>query len=150
MKPDKEQFSSVESVPDEVSQADQHVRNKSKIRRNNSDEEIISLESSCDETELESCTIEVSGVNKNTSHETIKMFFESRKKSGGGKIEEIWYNSRNGNYIITFISREGTFAINMKRNRSTVELMAVLIHKLAFDYRRKVIIIIETAARSKV
>ena len=66
--------------------------------------------SSSDEHELESCSIEVSGVDKETTQETLKMFFQNRKKSGGGKIEDVWYNKSNGNYIITFGNREGELA----------------------------------------
>ena len=69
-----------------------------------------SPESSSDEHELESCSIEVSGVNKETSQETLKMFFENRRKSGGGQIEDVWFNKSNGNYIITFENREGKLA----------------------------------------
>ena len=69
-----------------------------------------SQESSSDEQELESCSIEVSGVDKETTQETLKMFFQNRKKSGGGKIEDVWYNKSNGNYIITFGNREGELA----------------------------------------
>ena len=74
------------------------------------DDEEASPESSSDEHELESCSIEVSGVNKETSQETLKMFFENRRKSGGGQIEDVWFNKSNGNYIITFKNREGKLA----------------------------------------
>ena len=67
----------------------------------------VTEESSSEEPELESSTIEVSGVSKNTSQETVKMFFESRKRSGGGKTERISYNPRYRNYVITFAEREG-------------------------------------------
>ena len=71
------------------------------------DREMSPEGSSCDESELQSCTIEVGGVNKNTSEETVKMFFENRRKSGGGKMDNIWFNKETGNYIITFLTREG-------------------------------------------
>ena len=71
------------------------------------DDEEASPESSSDEHELESCSIEVSRVNKETSQETLKMFFENRRKSGGGQIENVWFNKSNGNYVITFKNREG-------------------------------------------
>ena len=63
--------------------------------------------SSGEESDLESCTIEVSGVNTNTSLETLRMFFESRRTSRGGKIDGDIGRTSNGNYIITFKDREG-------------------------------------------
>ena len=75
-------------------------------RVNPDDREMSAEGSSSDESELQSCTIEVSGVNENTSQETVKMFFESRRKSGGGKVDNVWFNKENGHYVITFLARE--------------------------------------------
>ena len=61
--------------------------------------------SSSEESDFESCTIEVIGVKKETAQNTVKMFFTSRKKSGGGNIDKIWQDSESGNYIITFSER---------------------------------------------
>ena len=63
---------------------------------------IFGEESSLNEEEMESCRIQVSGVSKDTSKETLKMFFENQKKSGGGEVEDIWYDDNSGNYTITF------------------------------------------------
>ena len=81
-------------------------RNPVEERVNLDDGEMSSEGSSSDESELQSCTIEVSGVSKNTSQETVKMFFESRRKSGGAKVDNIWFNKENGHYVITFLERE--------------------------------------------
>ena len=98
---------------DNVTHADQPPMNESELRKSlvMGTSVIEEQLSSIDEPELQSCTIDVSGVNKNTSQETVKMFFENRKKSGGGKIEDMWYNNSNGNYVITFTPREGKFLI---------------------------------------
>ena len=64
-------------------------------------------EANYDETELESHSVEVSGVNKETSQETLKMFFQNRRKSGGGKIDHIWCDEDTGNFVITFENRDG-------------------------------------------
>ena len=71
------------------------------------DQDTSSGNSSCDESDLKSCSVEVSGVNKDTSQETLKMFFQSRRKTGGAKIDDLWYNKSTGNYIITFEERHG-------------------------------------------
>ena len=64
-------------------------------------------ETDYDETDLKSHSIEVSGVNKDTSQETLKMFFQNRRKSGGGKIDHIWFEEDTGNFVITFENRDG-------------------------------------------
>ena len=67
--------------------------------------------SSGEESDLESCTIEVGEVNNSTTLETLKMFFESRRTSGGGKIDGDIGRSGNGNYIVTFKDRGGKFSL---------------------------------------
>ena len=72
------------------------------------DDNINPSSSSDSEAEIPmSCTIEVSGVAFTTSEETLRMFFKSRKKSGGGEIEQLWHNKEKGTYVITFKKREG-------------------------------------------
>ena len=68
---------------------------------------IFGEESSLNEEEIESCRIQLSGVSKETSKETLKMFFENEKKSGGGEVEDIWHDDNSGNYTITFSLRTG-------------------------------------------
>ena len=63
--------------------------------------------SSSDESDIESCTIQVSGVKRQTSEDTVKKFFSSRRKSGGGKIEDFSYNEATKTYTITYTDREG-------------------------------------------
>ena len=63
-------------------------------------------ESTLDESVIQSYSIEVSGVDKNTSAETVRMYFENEKRSKGGPTDNVWYNVKNGNYVVTFISSE--------------------------------------------
>ena len=63
---------------------------------------IFGEECSLNEEDIQSCGIQVSGVSRDTSKETLKMFFENEKKSGGGEVEDIWYDDNSGNYTITF------------------------------------------------
>ncbi len=60
-----------------------------------------------EEEELETCSVEVRGVKEKTSQETVKMYFGNRKRSGGGKVSDIWHNTTNGYYIVTFAERDG-------------------------------------------
>ena len=69
------------------------------------DEQRTEQGNSDEEFDLQSFTIEVSGVKKETSEEIVKMFFENSRKSGGGKIENMWYDNDSGKYIITFSER---------------------------------------------
>ena len=63
-------------------------------------------ESTLDESVLQSYSIEVSGVDKNTSAETVRMYFENQKRSRGGPVDNVWYNAKNGNYVVTFAGSE--------------------------------------------
>ena len=58
-----------------------------------------------EELDFQSFTIEVSGVKKETSEEIVKMFFTNSRKSGGGDIDNMWYDKDSGNYIVTFSER---------------------------------------------
>ena len=51
-------------------------------------------ESTLDESVVQSYSVEVSGVDKRTSAETIKMYFENEKRSNGGPIDNVWYNAK--------------------------------------------------------
>ncbi len=70
-------------------------------------ETMVSSEGSEDESDVQSYTIEVYGVKKKTSEETLHMFFQSRRRSGGGPIEQLWFNKENNSYMITFKDRQG-------------------------------------------
>ncbi len=72
-----------------------------------SQETMVSSQGSEDESDLQSCTIEVYGVKKKTSEETLHMFLQSRRRSGGGPIEQLWFNKENNSYMITFKDRQG-------------------------------------------
>ena len=68
---------------------------------------IFTEESIFNEEDMQGCGIQVTGVNKDTSKETLKMFFENEKKSGGREVEDIWYDDSSGNYTITFSQGAG-------------------------------------------
>ena len=57
------------------------------------------------EFDFRSVTIDVSGVKKETSEEIVKMFFTNSRISGGGDIDNMWYDKDSGNYIVTFSER---------------------------------------------
>ena len=53
----------------------------------------------------ESCrprAIRVQGIRKATSKEFLQLFFENRRKSGGGDVEHVDYDDREGIAVITF------------------------------------------------
>ena len=53
----------------------------------------------------ESCrprAIHVQGICKDTSEEFLQLFFENRRKSGGGDIEHVDYHNEEGIAVITF------------------------------------------------
>ena len=53
----------------------------------------------------ESCqprAIRVQGICKDTSEELLQLFFENRRKSGGGDLENVDYHNEEGIAVITF------------------------------------------------
>ena len=58
-----------------------------------------------EELDFQSLTLEVSGVKKEISKEFVKMFFTNSRISGGGDIEDIWFDKDSGKYIVTFSDR---------------------------------------------
>ena len=49
----------------------------------------------------------VSGI-KETNEELLKMFFENKKRSGGGPVKQLDYHNVEGQATITFFSDEGS------------------------------------------
>ena len=53
----------------------------------------------------ESCqprAIRIQGIYKETSEEYLQIFFENRRKSGGGDVEHVDYENEEGIAVITF------------------------------------------------
>ncbi|XP_067657069.1 protein mono-ADP-ribosyltransferase PARP14-like [Haliotis asinina] len=51
-------------------------------------------------------TVLVEGIHKSTSRDTLEMYFESRKRSGGGDIEDFQLNLTEGTALLTFQNHE--------------------------------------------
>ena len=102
--------------------------------------------SSSEESDLESCTIEVGGVNKSTSLETLRMFFESRRTSRGGKIDGDIGRTANGNYIISFKDREGKF-IGEKQLSGSIYLFVALTLTVIINTFTKILFTITRSER---
>ena len=54
-------------------------------------------------------SVEVKGLGDNTNEDTILLYFENKRRSGGGPVKELNYNKRSGVAIITFSEAEGEF-----------------------------------------
>ena len=57
----------------------------------------------------ESCrprAIRVQGILKDTSEEFLQLFFENRRKSGGGEIEHVDYDNDESIAVITFTNAD--------------------------------------------
>ena len=52
--------------------------------------------------------ISVSGIKGTTPEEVVKMFFENKKRSGGGPVKHLHYQPTEGRATITFHREEGT------------------------------------------
>ena len=53
------------------------------------------------------CAILVEGIDSNTGKDVLEMFFENKKRSGGGEIERIQMFPKDGRAIIRFADKEG-------------------------------------------
>lgn len=49
----------------------------------------------------------VSGIPKNVTQETLVMYLENKRRSGGGQVKTIEYNSASGTAIVTFQDDSG-------------------------------------------
>lgn len=54
-----------------------------------------------------SCAIEVRWCSANLPKEVLSLFFENHKRSGGGPVEDFFYDAEDCRAVITFHSHEG-------------------------------------------
>ena len=57
--------------------------------------------------ETTTCAIRVCGFKKGTSEDTVAMFFESTKRSGGDHTEDVFFDEINGFAVITYKCQSG-------------------------------------------
>ena len=55
--------------------------------------------------------IKVTNIPPNTSQDALEFFFENRRRSGGGPIEELEYDPDTKSAVITFEDPEGEISI---------------------------------------
>ena len=55
--------------------------------------------------------IVVSGIKETTTEELLKMFFENKKRSGGGPVKQLDYQNTEGLATITFLGDEGSYCL---------------------------------------
>ena len=60
-----------------------------------------------DYDEEDGITIIVSGIVPSTSEDTVTLYFENSRRSGGGDVSDIHYNEK-GEAVITFSEVKGT------------------------------------------
>ena len=51
----------------------------------------------------------VSGIKETTTGELIKMFFENKKRSGGGPVKKLDYQNNERQATITFLNDKGSY-----------------------------------------
>ena len=61
--------------------------------------------------EPKTCTIEVQGIPSEASEEVIRLFFENKKRSGGGEVKNVSLDKEEGTAVITFYNADGMFNI---------------------------------------
>ena len=53
----------------------------------------------------------VSGIKQTTDEEVLKLFFENRRRSGGGPVQNVDYRKSTGRAVITFYDDKGILAM---------------------------------------
>ena len=59
---------------------------------------------------LTSCAVKVTGFKDNINEDTVMLFFESTKRSGGGAIEQVFVDEQEKSVVVVFHSRDGRFS----------------------------------------
>ncbi|XP_013403474.1 poly [ADP-ribose] polymerase 14 [Lingula anatina] len=67
-------------------------------------------------------TVLVSGIKTTTKEETLKMYFESRRRSGGGPVKKLVYKEGSGQAEITFEEAEDATSVLEKSKEMTLVL----------------------------
>ena len=70
---------------------------------------VLAPEQTDQEDMEESRTIELNGLAPITTKDSIRNFFENNRRSGGGDIHSVEFNSEEGFAVITFKSAESEF-----------------------------------------
>ena len=58
-----------------------------------------------------SCAIEIREISPDADREFLKLLFQNRKRSGGDKIEEMYFCNEERRVVITFSTTEGCTAL---------------------------------------
>ena len=81
-----------------------------------------------DEEESPLCTVKVSGISKVESMETLQLYFENSKRSGGGALVEFEVYKEDDTAFLTFEEEQGRIYLGLtnqcrKDNRLSVLLL---------------------------
>ena len=73
---------------------------------------VLAAEQTDQEDMEEYRTIELNGLAPTTTKDSIRNFFENTRRSGGGDIDSVEFNPKEGFAVITFMSAESEFVDN--------------------------------------
>jgi len=66
-----------------------------------------------DDVSVTSGTVQVSGIPATTSENYLRMYFESEKRSGGGELDCLQYDQKEGTATVSFHDRAGTVSTSV-------------------------------------
>ena len=58
-------------------------------------------------------SILVTGISENTTHDTIQLCFENRKKNCGGPVEKVYFTPGSGRAVVVFKDPKGVQSISI-------------------------------------
>lgn len=61
------------------------------------------------------CTIEVRGMKESTSKDSVELYFDNKRKSGGGEVEEVKGEVEDGVLYVTFENEESKWRFSTRR-----------------------------------
>ena len=70
---------------------------------------VLAAEQTDQEDMEEYRTIELNGLAPTTTKDSIRNFFENTRRSGGGDIDSVEFNPKEGFAVITFMSAKSEF-----------------------------------------
>lgn len=78
--------------------------------------QVSALESLKELDDAQSCAVEANGIPTHLSKDTVMMFFENKRQTGGDTVDVIFYDQLNGRAVLTYESSEVALRVSKKQS----------------------------------
>ena len=69
------------------------------------------LEALSDDLVDQECGVVVYGISNEHTEDLLRCYFENQKRSGGGDVEDVYFDEYNNSAMITFSDQQGMYFI---------------------------------------